>query len=192
MPRGNVRTFAPAALLSLCRAAVLVLVPALAGGFVIGMAGQGVTAAPARAVACQQETARFLIDEGRVLDFKVEIADSPATRARGLMFRDSLPSGQGMLFIYERPQPVSFWMENTLIPLDMIFMDARGVIRHIHENARPLDRSSIPGARADDPDPRRLMVLEIAGGDAERFGLAEGQAMAHPRLDQSKAALRCR
>ncbi|MDM7458122.1 MAG: DUF192 domain-containing protein [Paracoccus sp. (in: a-proteobacteria)] len=141
---------------------------------------------------CDAHKARFLVNESKVLDFSVEIADDPASRAQGLMFRDNLPSGHGMLFIYERPQIVSFWMENTLIPLDMIFMDARGVIRHIHENARPLDRSPIPGAVPGDPAPRRLMVLEIAGGDAKRLGLSEGTAMAHPRLDQSKAALPCR
>ncbi|MDM7458212.1 MAG: DUF192 domain-containing protein [Paracoccus sp. (in: a-proteobacteria)] len=169
----------------------IVMLP-LALGLTIGIAGLDVEAGPVRSLDCDAQKARFLVGDDKVLDFVVEIADDPASRARGLMFRDNLPSGQGMLFIYDRPQVVSFWMENTLIPLDMIFMDARGVIRHIHENAQPLDRSPIPGAAPGDPAPSRLMVLEIAGGDARRLGLSEGTAMAHPRLDQSKAALPCR
>ncbi|MBU2958714.1 DUF192 domain-containing protein [Paracoccus sp. C2R09] len=112
----------------------------------------------------------------------VEIADDAAERARGLMFRRQLDPDAGMLFIYESPQPVSFWMRNTLIPLDLIFIDMQGVIRHIHRNARPLDETPIPGAAVGDPSPDRLMVLEIGGGEADRHGLAVGQALAHPAL----------
>lgn len=108
------------------------------------------------------------------------------------MFRRELPRGQGMLFIYPAPVETSFWMRNTFIPLDIIFIDERGVIRHIHPEARPLDESPIPGAAPGDPDRRRLMVLEIGGGEAARLGLRAGQALAHPRLDQSRAAWPCR
>ncbi|MGZ3216722.1 DUF192 domain-containing protein [Paracoccus sp. T5] len=136
---------------------------------------------------------RVLIDTpAGVVDVAVELADTPERRAIGLMYRQDLPNGQGMLFIYEAPQPVSFWMRNTLIPLDMIFLDDAGVIRHIHRNARPLDETSIPGAAVGDPDPNRLMVLEIAGGEAERLGLRTGQVMAHPALDARHAAWPCR
>lgn len=141
-------------------------------------------------VQCHEE--RVLLDTpGGVVELAVEIADTPASRATGLMYRQDLPRGQGMLFIYERPQRVSFWMRNTLIPLDMIFLDEAGVIRHIHRNARPLDETPIPGAATGDPDPERVMVLEIAGGEAERLGLTPGQVMAHPAVNAARAAWPC-
>lgn len=147
--------------------------------------------AQAEAVSCQGDLAIFPLESGEALRFRVEIADTEAARARGLMFRRDLPRGTGMLFIYESPRRVSFWMRNTLIPLDLIFMDAAGVIRHIHHNAIPLDETPIPGAAVGDPDPARLMVLEIAGGEARALGLRVGQAMAHPRLDQEIAKAPC-
>ena len=139
--------------------------------------------------ACRDDLARFPAAE---VEVRVEIADDPAERAQGLMNRRALAPDSGMLFIYESPGSVSFWMKNTLIPLDMIFMDARGTIRHIHPQAEPLDLTPIPGNRPGDPLPDRLMVLEIAGGEAARMGLKEGMAMAHPRLDQKQAAAPCR
>ena len=142
------------------------------------------------ASACAPDRAIFGTASGP-LAFEVEVADDAAERAQGLMNREELPTRTGMLFIYETPQPVAFWMRNTLIPLDMVFMDETGVIRHIHENAIPHDETPIPGNTPDDSDPDRLMVLEIAGGDAARLGLAEGQAMAHPGLDQDAAAAPC-
>lgn len=129
---------------------------------------------------------------GGTRTIRLEIADTPDERARGLMFRRTLPSGQGMLFVYDTPREVSFWMRNTLIPLDLVFMDATGVIRHIHPMAKPLDDTPIPGARSGDPDPARLMVLEIAGGEAARLGLKVGQPMAYPGLPQSLTAWQCR
>ncbi|MBW7056238.1 DUF192 domain-containing protein [Paracoccus bogoriensis] len=142
-------------------------------------------------VECRDDRAIFAIGAETPLVFSVEIADTPAARARGLMFRQSLPERGGMLFIYERPQQVSFWMRNTLIPLDLIFIDETGVVRHVHSRARPLDETPIPGAVVGDPDPARLMVLEIAGGEAERLGLGRNAVLAHPRLDQDKAVWPC-
>ncbi|MBM3605867.1 MAG: DUF192 domain-containing protein [Alphaproteobacteria bacterium] len=139
---------------------------------------------------CENSVA-VIRQDSRHLEYQVEIADTPETRARGLMFRRDLPAGQGMLFIYEEPQPVSFWMRNTLIPLDLLFFDQHGVLRHVHPNARPLDETSIPGAAADDPRPERLMVLEIGGGEAARLGIRAGQMLAHPALEARKAAWPC-
>lgn len=129
--------------------------------------------------------------EETALGFQVEIADDAQSRARGLMFRHDLPPGHGMLFVYPQPGPLSFWMRNTFIPLDILFVDERGIIRHIHPDARPMDETPIPGALPGDPHPDRLMVLEIAGGEAARLNLQQGQAMAHPRLPQDRAALPC-
>lgn len=106
--------------------------------------------------------------------FRVELADEPTARARGLMHRESLPLSQGMLFVYEHPQRVSFWMRNTLIPLDMLFIDARGRVRRIHHQAIPRDETQIPGG------PDILAVLEINGGLAARMGMTEGSEIRHP------------
>lgn len=148
-----------------------------------------VTAADAQ---CSQDAALIRTAPDKALSFDIEVVDTPESRAQGLMFRRNLPAGQGMLFIYPEPQPVSFWMRNTLIPLDLLFFDEGGVIRHIHDNARPLDETPIPGAAVGDPQPDRLMVLEIAGGEAARLGLAPGQQLAHPSLDADTAAWPCR
>jgi uncharacterized membrane protein (UPF0127 family) len=117
--------------------------------------------------------------------FTVEVADDPAERAQGLMNRPSLPRGAGMLFLYEAPQRATFWMRNTLIPLDMIFMDETGTVTRIHENAVPLDETTIDGG-----DGVRA-VLEINGGLARAIGIGVGSELRHPGLDQSRAAWPC-
>jgi len=117
--------------------------------------------------------------------FTVELADDPQERAQGLMHRPGLADDAGMLFLYEWPQPVAFWMENTLIPLDMIFFDAAGRVVRVHENAVPLDRTPIPGGDAV------LAVLEINGGLARRIGIAPGDELRHPAMPQDLAAWRC-
>lgn len=114
--------------------------------------------------------------------FTVELADDPRERSVGLMHRETLPLGTGMLFAYEKPQPVSFWMRNTLIPLDMIFMDAQGRVTHIHENAIPLDETGIPGGDTD-----VQYVLEINGGLARRMGIDVGSELRHPVIGESAA-----
>ena len=106
--------------------------------------------------------------------FTVEIADDDDERAQGLMFRESLASGQGMLFVYPAAGPASFWMKNTLIPLDMIFVGPDGVIDTVHSNAVPGDLTPIRGG--DDI----LAVLEIKGGLATAIGIAPGDEMRHP------------
>ena len=108
--------------------------------------------------------------------FTVEVADDPGERSQGLMHRESMGLSAGMLFVYERPQPVSFWMRNTLIPLDMIFMDANGVVQRIHENAVPLDETGIEGGDSIQ------YVLEINGGLADRLGITEGSELRHPQI----------
>jgi len=114
-------------------------------------------------------------------DFAVTIADTTAERAQGLMFVDRMPTMTGMLFIYESPQSTSFWMHNTLIPLDMLFADTTGRIVTVHENAVPLDKTGIPGG-----DNIRF-VLEINGGLSARLGIKAGDLMQHPAVGPDPA-----
>jgi len=112
---------------------------------------------------------------GRIVTIRAEVADTKQLRRRGLMHRQRLPKGQGMLLLWDRPDFAALWMKNTLIPLDMIFMDGDGVIIHIHENARPGDLKPISAGRPT------LAVLEIAAGEARRLGLKVGDRAALPR-----------
>ncbi|HWJ87493.1 MAG TPA: DUF192 domain-containing protein [Pelagibacterium sp.] len=114
--------------------------------------------------------------------FSIEIADTPEATARGLMFREDLAPDAGMLFDFFEERPASFWMQNTLIPLDMLFIKADGEIVRIHENAIPMDRTGIPSGQ-----PVRF-VLEIAGGRSAELGLAAGDRLEHPRVEAEEPA----
>ena len=107
--------------------------------------------------------------------FNIDLADTPQARSRGLMFVAEMPRDTGMLFVYDAPSEVSFWMKNTLIPLDMIFTDARGVVRRVHAKAIPGDLRPIPGGSPD-----ILTVLEINGGLAAELGIEPGAQLRHP------------
>ena len=111
-----------------------------------------------------------VVSGGRDIKFEVELAQ----RARGLMFREKLGPYEGMLFDFYKEAPVSFWMKNTLIPLDMIFIAADGTIRSIHANAVPHSTESIPSQF-----PVRA-VLEINGGSAKLLGIKPGDKVLHP------------
>jgi uncharacterized membrane protein (UPF0127 family) len=154
------------------------MIRAAALAIVLGLAGGGASA------ACSEGTAELRGDWGTAR-FTVEVADEPAERAQGLMNRPSMPRSAGMLFLYEAPQRATFWMKNTLIPLDMIFMDPTGTVTHIHENAVPLDETTIDGG------PGVQAVLEINGGLARAIGIDVGSELRHPGLDQSAAAWPC-
>lgn len=108
--------------------------------------------------------------------FDVWLADSPQRQAQGLMFVRALPDLRGMLFVHESPKPISMWMKNTYIPLDMVFIDEHGRIQQIVEHATP---HSLDIIRSNEP---ALAVLEIAGGEAKRLGLHTGQRVTHPAL----------
>jgi uncharacterized membrane protein (UPF0127 family) len=114
--------------------------------------------------------------------FTVEVVDTPETRAKGLMYREALAPDAGMLFDFKETRPVSFWMSNTLIPLDMIFITAEGMVANIHANARPRDLTSIP---SDGPV---MFVLEIPGGRAKELGLAAGDRVVHDRIKAGATA----
>ena len=129
--------------------------------------------------ACSNAESRLVLHTAKGdFTFNVEIADDNAERAKGLMFRDQLAADAGMLFDYGQEQLASFWMQNTLIPLDMVFVGADGIVKNIHVNARPLDTTSIPSEF-----PVRF-VLEIAGGRSQEIGLAVGDRMDQARVVQ--------
>lgn len=117
--------------------------------------------------------------------FSVEVADDAAERAQGLMFRDSLRQGAGMLFVYEGPQHAVFWMKNTLVPLDMLFADAAGRVTRVHHGAVPLDETPIDGGEGV------VYVLEINAGLAQRIGIAPGAELRHPAIPPAQAAWPC-
>lgn len=112
--------------------------------------------------------------------FVVELADTAESRRRGLMYRTDLPDGTGMLFDFEKPRPVGMWMKNTLIPLDMLFIDSGGRVVHIEHEAEP-HSLQVRG-------PRRpvLGVLEIAGGAADRLGIDLGDVVRHPMFERTR------
>jgi len=141
-------------------------------------------AVPGLGDACNPDALGVRGDWGQAA-FNIEVADTAQERARGLMFRETMPRGAGMLFVYEAPQPASFWMKNTLIELDMLFADKTGRIIHVHHRAIPGDLTPITGGRAV------YAVLEINGGLARRYGIATGSLMRHPAFAQGPAAWPC-
>lgn len=107
-------------------------------------------------------------------DFKVWIAADPKSRERGLMFIRSLPADQGMLFLFEWPRYATFWMKNTYLSLDIVFIDPDGVVVNIARDARP---QSLDAIQSDAPVKG---VLELLAGTATKIGLTPGARVQHP------------
>lgn len=116
----------------------------------------------------QRGVVHLVTRDGRELRVEVEIASNDPDRSRGLMFRKSMPEGAGMVFVFPEELPRSFWMKNTLLPLDMIFAAADGTIVGIVENTEPLTTTS----RRVEGESK--YVLEVNGGWASRHGVAAG------------------
>ena len=98
----------------------------------------------------------------------VEIAESDETRHQGLMFRESMQENQGMLFIFDKEEQQGFYMRNTLIPLDIIFINSKKKIVKIHKNAIPLDETDLPSMKPS------IYVVETNGGFTDKFKIKEG------------------
>ena len=120
-----------------------------------------------------QKSSLVVVTASREIKFDVELALNDAERARGLMYREKLGPYDGMLFDFHQDAPVSFWMKNTLIPLDMVFIAGDGTIKHVHANAVPLSTDAIPSQF-----PVRA-VLEINGGSARLLGIKPGDKVKH-------------
>jgi hypothetical protein len=122
----------------------------------------------ATACAASSGPVARITSPGGTVEVALEVADTPEVRARGLMYRKSLPEGHGMLFVFDEESVQEFWMKDTLIPLDMLFIAADGRVVGIHANATPLSTATIAvGA------PSRF-VLEVPGGWAARHGIMTG------------------
>ena len=109
--------------------------------------------------------------------FQVELADEPRERTTGLMYRREMPKGEGMLFDFGEEQPVSMWMANTYIPLDMLFIKADGKVESIGKRTTPLSHRSV-ASRA----PVRY-VLEINGGLSDELGIKPGDTVSGPAIE---------
>lgn len=119
-----------------------------------------------------QEPARVCL---RNVCYEVEIAQTPDERARGLMFRDSLDESKGMLFVFDKEAKHSFWMKNTIIALDIIWIDEGGKIVYISQNTPPCERDFCPSYAPDAP---AKYVLEVAAGQTQKIGAAVGDGVA--------------
>jgi uncharacterized membrane protein (UPF0127 family) len=115
-----------------------------------------------------------IASKGGVHTFAVELALTPEQQAQGLMYRKELPEGQGMLFDFKREQEATFWMKNTYVPLDMIFIRADGRIHRIATNTTPLSEALVSSG-----GPVRA-VLEVVAGTTKKLGIAAGDRVAHP------------
>ena len=138
----------------------------------VSLAASAALAAPMEELAIRSGTGLHV--------FRVEIADTPEARATGLMFRREMAADAGMLFEFHALEPVAFWMKNTELPLDMLFIDRGGRIVRIHERAEPgsLDviESRVPV----------WAVLELNGGTAERLGIRVGDRVRHPAFSDDE------
>ncbi|MGF7007124.1 DUF192 domain-containing protein [Aminobacter sp. BE322] len=115
------------------------------------------------------------------VSFRIEVADEPAERSMGLMFRKDLADDQGMLFVFDQTQPVGFWMKNTPLPLDLLFIGEDGKVRDIQQG-EPFSEAVIA------PDEPVRFVLELKAGTAEKAGIKDGDQLKHRVIAEAGAA----
>lgn len=133
-----------------------------------------VTGGLAQSVTFGKSKLEVITADGKHHPIAVELANTPDQLTQGLMFRKSLAANTGMLFDFGQPRPVSMWMKNTLIPLDMLFMDRDGKVIHVEEFA-------VPGSlELRGPNQSVMGVLELPGGTARRLAIRPGDAVDHP------------
>ncbi|WP_430464479.1 DUF192 domain-containing protein [Tabrizicola sp.] len=137
------------------------------------------------AAECAPQTVELRNATGAIQRFSVEVADDSQSRARGLMFRESLPLSSGMLFVFPAPKHATFWMKDTPIGLDIIFVDVTGRVLRVHENAVPMSEALIDGG------PDVAFALEINAGLARPMGIEPGSVLRHPSIAPDQAAWPC-
>ncbi|MDH5722126.1 MAG: DUF192 domain-containing protein [Alphaproteobacteria bacterium] len=124
------------------------------------------------------EPLKIILAVGSEVNLEVEIAKVPKEHMTGMMFRKEVQQNTGMLFLFNEAEVKSFWMKNTFVPLDIIFIDRNGKILNIHSNAIPGDLSPIKSKG------EALAVLEIGGGEAKRFGVQEGDMLKNASFEE--------
>jgi uncharacterized protein len=116
----------------------------------------------------------------------IQIADDEQKRMKGLMYRKYMPDTIGMLFIFDRSEPQSFWMHNTVISLDILFVSETGEIVTIHRYTEPFSNKSLPSTK------NALYVVEVVAGFCDKYKIREGNLIRvmnmHPRVDSTKHA----
>jgi uncharacterized membrane protein (UPF0127 family) len=143
-------------------------------GLLLG--GPGVAWAQGKLETFERSAITIELADGTRHDLDVELALTPAQHAQGLMYRRDLASDAGMLFVYRRDGPLSMWMKNTYIPLDMLFLARDGRVVQIVERAVP---HSLKTIASKEPV---AAVLELNGGTVDRLGIAPGNRVLHPAL----------
>jgi uncharacterized membrane protein (UPF0127 family) len=121
-----------------------------------------------------RSTLQIATPDAKLHKIDVWIADNDVRRARGLMFVDNLADDAGMLFIYPQPQPISMWMKNTHLSLDMLFVSANGRVHRVVENTQPMSLDTISS------DGTVLAVIELKAGSAARMNIRPGAQVIHP------------
>lgn len=134
---------------------------------------------------CAPGQAELRTAAGLVQRFSVELADDPDEQARGLMFREHMAKASGMLFVFPEPKRATFWMKNTPLALDIIFVDATGLVTRVQDIAEPMSEALIDGG------PGVAYVLEINGGLAGPMGIAPGAVLRHPAIPADRALWPC-
>ena len=152
----------------------LVLLRAVALLCAVWAAGAGFTPAFAQTAGQAGTEPLQIVTGSGPHPFAVEVMRTDEQRARGLMFRRSMPADRGMLFDFKTEQPVMMWMKNTYIALDMVFISRSGVVVSVAENTEPLSERTIASG------PPAYAVLEVNGGTAARIGLKAGDRVEHP------------
>jgi uncharacterized protein len=133
--------------------------------------------APVGVLAGEKGTIVFKTETGEH-SFDIEVMTTVPERAKGLMYRHTLPERSGMLFLYDRPQAATMWMKNTYIPLDMVFIAEGGTVHRIEANTEPFSKALI-SSEGD-----IIAVLELNAGEAARIGLKPGDRAIYPGLGQ--------
>ena len=129
---------------------------------------------PVEAQTLPKEPVTLHLSKSQSMLLQIEVARGAADRTHGLMGRTSLDEKGGMLFVFDNERPVSMWMKNTHIPLDMLFLNKKGEVVHVHENATPeseeIISSAVPCAA----------VLELNGGSVKKWAIQKGTRVSHP------------
>lgn len=125
-----------------------------------------------------QSSLQIATPDARLHTFNIWVADNDERRSRGLMFVNHLDEDAGMLFVYPRPQPISMWMKNTHLPLDMLFVRVDGRVERVVENTEPMSLATIQSGAPV------LAVVELNAGTASRLHIRAGAQVIHPAFSR--------